>query len=405
LGEHDAAADTVQLADSLFYLTPPPGHYQRDTAPPARHSAAGTPAGAPSPPKLLVRLHEAIRLRQYSARTEEAYAYWVKRYVFFHRLRHPDAMGPREVEAFLSYLAQRESVSASTQNQALCALVFLYRHVLAKEVGLLDDLVRAKRPRRLPVVLTPQEVEAVFAHLEGVPLLVSRLLYGSGMRLFEGLGMRVKDLEFERQEITVRDGKGRKDRLTLLPATCVADLRAHLQAVRRIHDDDLARGLGRVALPDALSRKYPGADRQWGWQFVFPASTHYTDRRTGAQHRYHLHESVIQKHMAEAVRRCGLAKPATPHTLRHSFATELIRDGYDIRTVQELLGHKDVSTTMIYVHVLNRGGKGVRSPADRLPLTPRRPPPATAPPDGVFTRPPSRLITGRPPAPDDEQAG
>ena len=343
-------------------------------------SAAGPSGGKP---KLLVQLRNAIRLRHYSPSTEQAYVQWVKRYIFFHRVRHPAQMGTEEVQAFLSDLAVRGHVSASTQNQALCALVFLYKYVIEKEVGLLDNLIRAKRPRRLPLVLAPEEVESVFAHLEALVLLISRLLYGSGMRLLECLGMRIKDLDFQRGEIMVRDGKGRKDRITLLPASCGPELRGHLEAVRRRHEADLAAGLGRAPLPDALKRKYPNADRQWGWQFVFPASTHYTDAVNAVRHRHHVHESVVQKQVAEAVRRAGLAKPATPHTFRHSFATELIRDGYDIRTVQELLGHKDLSTTMIYVHVLNRGGRGVRSPADRLSIRPHQKPPGGAEAPGV----------------------
>jgi integron integrase len=306
-------------------------------------------------------------MRQYSPRTEEAYVQWIRRYVLFHKLRHPAEMGTDEIQAFLSDLAVRGKVSASTQNQALCALLFLYR-LLGKEIGALGDVVRAKRPRRLPVVLTEEEVDRVFACLEGLVQLICRLLYGSGMRLLECLGMRVKDLDFQKGEITVRDGKGRKDRVTLLPATCAPALNDHLEAVHRLHDVDLRAGLGRAPLPDALARKYPNADREWGWQFVFPASSHYTDRTTSLRHRHHLHESVIQKEMSQAVHRAGLTKQATPHTLRHSFATELIRDGYDIRTVQELLGHEDLSTTMIYTQVLNRGGRGVRSPADRLPV-------------------------------------
>jgi integron integrase len=305
-------------------------------------------------------------MRQYSPRTEDAYVQWIRRFIRFHRLRHPTEMGAAEIGEFLSDLAVRGKVSASTQNQALCALIFLYR-LLGKEVGILDEVVRAKRPRRLPVVLTEEEVDRLLGCMDGLTRLIGQLLYGSGMRLLECLGMRVKDLDFQRGEITVRDGKGRKDRVTLLPASCTHALTDHLSAVRQMHDGDLRVGLGRAPLPDALSRKYPSADREWGWQFVFPASSHYTDRTTGVRHRHHLHESVIQKEMSQAVHRAGLTKQATPHTLRHSFATELIRDGYDIRTVQELLGHEDLSTTMIYTHVLNRGGRGVRSPADRLP--------------------------------------
>jgi integron integrase len=312
----------------------------------------------------------------------------------FHKLRHPAELGTPEVRAYLSHLAVQRQVSASTQNQAFAALLFLYRHVLGKDLGPLGEVVRAKRPQRLPLVLTPDEVEQVVAELHGVTHLVCRLLYGSGMRLLECLGMRVKDVDFPRNAITVRDGKGRKDRVTLLPLTCVAGLDEHLEKVRRQHENDLRSGLARAPLPNALQRKYPNADRQWAWQYVFPAASHYTDACTGIRHRHHLHESVVQKQMAEAVRRAGLAKPATPHTLRHSFATELIRDGYDIRTVQELLGHKDLSTTMIYTHVLNRGGRGVRSPADRLPMhpSPRRP---------MSPSPPSDL--GRPRGPTNTE--
>jgi len=382
------------LPDSLSYLTPPPIWFVR------LRSGAGeaAPASAAEParvkPKLLVRLRDAIRVRHYSPRTEEAYVQWVKRYVFFHKVRHPADMGPQEVQTFLSDLAVRGNVSASTQNQALCALIFLYRHVLEKNVGFLDDLIRAKRPSRLPVVLTPQEIELVFAHLEALVLLISRLMYGSGMRLLECLGMRVKDLDFRRNEITVRDGKGGKDRVTMLPASCGPDLRDHLETVRRLHEDDLAAGLGHAPLPDALKRKYRNADRLWGWQYVFPASTHYTDAVTGVRHRHHIHESVVQKQVAQAVRMAGIAKPATPHTFRNSFATELIRDGYDIRTVQELLGHKDLNTTRIYVHVLNRGGRGVRSPADRLSVPPRPRPARTVHPP-VLGRPAPRDNTAK----------
>jgi integron integrase len=375
LGKH-VASEPYELSGELHYLTPPPpwwiGGAGRGQPGQPDPGVVENPSGS-GKPKLLVRVREAIRTRQYSPRTEQAYVQWIRRYIFFHNLRHPSELGAEAVQAYLSYLAVRRQVSASTQNQAFAALLFLYRQVLGKDLGPLGDVVRAKRPRRVPVVLTPEEVEQVLAHLDGVTLLICRLLYGSGMRLLECLGMRVKDLGFQRNEITVRDGKGRKDRVTLLPATCTRALNDHLESVRRLHENDLRNGLGRAPLPDALKRKYPNADRQWGWQFVFPASSHYIDSRSGTRHRHHLHESVLQKQMAQAVRLAGLVKPATPHTLRHSFATELIRDGYDIRTVQELLGHKDLTTTMIYTHVLNRGGRGVRSPADRLPaqLRPR----------------------------------
>ena len=275
-------------------------------------------------------------------------------------------MGSDEIRAFLSHLAVKDRVTAATQNQALCALVFLYGRVLHKEIGRLEDLDRAKTPRRLPVVLSREEVRLVLGGMSGVPQLVCRLLYGAGLRLAECLALRVKDVDFARNEVTIRDGKGAKDRVTMLPATCCADLARHLERVRLLHDQDLARGLGRAPLPYALAEKYPHADRDWGWQYVFPASSHYTDRHTGIQHRHYVHETVVQRAMAIAVRQAGLAKPATPHTLRHSFATHLLESGYDIRTIQELLGHNDVQTTMIYTHVLNRGGKGVRSPADTL---------------------------------------
>lgn len=320
----------------------------------------------PEKPRLLDRVREAIRMRHYSPRTEQAYLHWIRRYIFFHKLRHPAEMAAPELNAFLSHLALKESVSASTQTQALSALIFLYRHVLGRDIGLLEGVVRAKRPSRVPVVLTRGEVRQLLAHLDGVVLLVCTLLYGSGMRLLEVLHLRVKDIDFERNEITVRDGKGRKDRVTMLPASCRQQLLDHLRRVHEQHENDRRLGLGRAPLPDALARKYPNADSQWAWQYVFPASSHYIDGRTGVRHRHHLHETVIQKAMSHAVRLAALNKPATPHTLRHSFATELLRDGYDIRTVQELLGHKDVSTTMIYTHVLNRGGRGVQSPADRL---------------------------------------
>ena len=320
----------------------------------------------PAQPKLLDRVRHAIRARHYSPRTEQAYVHWIRRYIFFHGLRHPAEMGKPELTAFLSHLAVRERVSASTQTQALSALVFLYRNVLDGEIGLLEGVVRAKRPARLPVVLTRDEARRLFANMDGVVLVACRLLYGSGLRLLECLHLRVKDIEFDRNEITVRDGKGQKDRVTMLPASCKQPLLDHLAKVRRLHEDDLRQGLGRAPLPGALARRYPNVDRQWGWQYVFPASSHYTDRHTGVRHRHHLHETVVQKRMGEAVRLAKIVKPATPHSLRHSFATELLRTGHDIRTIQELLGHSDISTTMIYTHVLNRGGRGVQSPVDDL---------------------------------------
>jgi integron integrase len=274
-------------------------------------------------------------------------------------------MGADEVAQFLSHLALDVHVAASTQNQAFNALLFLYRQVLHVDLGEIGSVVRAKKPRRLPVVLTREEVQSVLALLHGEVWLVCSLLYGAGLRLFEALQLRVKDIDFSESELLLRDGKGQKDRVTMLPTKVQPALRQHLEMVRRQHDRDVACGLGRVPLPGALARKYPNADREWGWQWVFPAATHYTDRQTGARHRFHLHETVVQKAVREAARKADIRKHTTPHVFRHSFATHLLQDNYDIRTVQELLGHKDVSTTMIYTHVLNRGGRGVRSPLDR----------------------------------------
>jgi len=312
------------------------------------------------------QLRATCRARHLSPRTEEAYSHWTRRFIAEHRMQHPATLGPTDVAAFLTTLATRDHVSASTQNQALCALLFLYEHVIRQPLGTLPVVARVRTPPRLPVVLTRGEVRQLLGGLEDVPRLVAGLLYGSGLRLLEGLSLRVKDLDLERLEITVRQGKGRKDRKTMLPASLTTDLSRHLETVKRQHDADLAHGLGRAVLPDALDVKYPNAGRSWPWQFVFPAARICRDPRWGPPSRFHLHESVIQRAVAGAARSAGLPKRVSCHTLRHSFATHLLEDGYDIRTVQELLGHADVTTTMIYTHVLNRGGLGVRSPADRL---------------------------------------
>jgi integron integrase len=317
-------------------------------------------------PKLLDQVRQAIRMRHYSYMTEKAYVHWVKRFIFFHNKRHPAEMGEAEVGQFLSALATELQVSASTQNQALNALLFLYKKVLHKQIGFVDGVVRAKRPHRLPVVLTRQEMRSILSCLDGSGWLMAMLLYGAGLRLMECLRLRVKDIDFTSNQILVRAGKGDKDRHTMLPAAVKEPLDKHLDSIKRLPEHDLERGFDRVSLPNALERKYPNAGKEWGWQWVFSATTHFVDRITGEKRRHHLHESVLQKAVKEAVRQSGVIKPASPHTLRHSFATHLLEDGYDIRTVQELLGHRDVSTTMIYTHVLNRGGKGVFSPADRL---------------------------------------
>jgi integron integrase len=314
--------------------------------------------------KLLDRLRHACRVRHYSIRTEDAYHDWAKRYILFHGKRHPIEMSEPEVNDFLTDLAVNGHVAASTQNQALCALLFLYEHVLDRPLDRIEGVIRANRPKRLPVVLTKPEVRLVFLELEGTPRLVCHLLYGAGLRLLEGLRLRVKDLDIQRNEITVREGKGNKDRITMLPELVKPELILHLEKVRRLHEKDLAGGYGAVYLPDALERKLPGAATQWKWQYVFPSATLSIDPRSGVKRRHHAHESTISKAVTEAVRRSGIDKRATSHSFRHSFATHLLEAGYDIRTVQELLGHADVSTTMIYTHVLNKGGKGVRSPLD-----------------------------------------
>jgi len=323
------------------------------------------PSSTPKP-RLLDRVRAAIRARHYSRRTEEAYVAWIRRYIFFHGKRHPAEMGAPEISRFLTSLAVDRKVAASTQNQALSALLFLYRAVLEVDVPWMDDLVRARRPERLPVVLTRDEVRAVLQRLTGPTRLMAYLLYGAGLRLLECCRLRVQDVDFGARQIVVRAGKGDKDRVTMLPAAVRDDLAAHLVLMREQHSRDLAMAAGWVELPTAISRKYPNAPREWAWQWAFPATRTYVDRETGERRRHHLHESVVQRAIKDAARHAGIAKRAGPHTLRHSFATHLLEDGHDIRTVQELLGHRDVSTTMIYTHVLNRGPAAVRSPADRM---------------------------------------
>jgi len=316
--------------------------------------------------ELMDQLQQALRSRHYSRRTEQAYSLWVRRFIRFHHVRHPAEMGETEINAFLTHLAVEQHVSASTQTQALSALLFLYRHVLDRAVGDLGAVIRARKPQHLPVVLTRDEVKAVLAHLDGDAWLMAALMYGGGLRLTECLRLRVQDIDFARGEITVRDGKGGKDRVTMLPQSIKTPLQAHLRTVKRQHELDLAAGWGRVQLPDALERKYPKAPSDWRWQWVFPQGGRWRKARTGEQGRHHVHETILQRAVKEAVTTAGVAKRAGCHTLRHSFATHLLEAGYDIRTIQELLGHKDVRTTMIYTHVLNRGGLGVRSPADNL---------------------------------------
>ena len=317
-------------------------------------------------PKLLEQVRGKLRLKHYSLRTEQSYLDWVKRFVLFHEKRHPEEMGAAEVEAFLTHLAVEGRVSASTQNQAKAALLFLYREVLEVQLPWLDNVAQARVPKRLPVVLSQAEVKNVLDRLKGTQQLIAKLLYGTGMRLMECMRLRVKDVEFERRELIVRDGKGFKDRVTMLPDSLVEPLKVHLARVRALHQDDLRAGFGSVYLPNALDIKYPNAGREWGWQYVFPSTKLSVDPRSDVTRRHHADEKTIQRAMKQALRDADISKPASPHTLRHSFATHLLQSGYDIRTVQELLGHKDVATTMIYTHVLNRGGRGVASPLDNL---------------------------------------
>ncbi|BBP03705.1 integron integrase [Sulfuriferula plumbiphila] len=317
-------------------------------------------------PRLLNQVRDKIRLKHYSIRTEQAYTDWVKRFVLFHEKRHPREMGAVEVEQFLTHLAVVGKVSASTQNQAKSALLFLYRDVLAIDLPWLGEVAQAKNAKRLPVVLTVQETLRLLERVEGTSGLIARLLYGSGMRVMEGVRLRVKDIDFARCELIVREGKGNKDRVTMLPQSLVEQLQRHLARVKDLHDRELAEGFGDVYMPFALARKYPAAEREWHWQYVFPAARRSLDPRSHVERRHHVSEQAVQRAVRQAARDAGLTKPVSPHTLRHSFATHLLQAGCDIRTVQELLGHKDVQTTMIYTHVLNRGGRGVASPLDVL---------------------------------------
>ena len=317
-----------------------------------------------SEPRLLDRVRDALRVKHYSYRTEQAYLHWIKRYIYFHQKQHPATLGAAEVTAFLTHLARDRSVAASMQNQALSALLFLYGQVLGVKLPWMDDMVRAKRPIRVPVVLTREEVAALLGQMQGAKWLMASLLYGAGLRLMECLRLRVKDIDFGFGQLVVRDGKGAKDRVTMLPQSLIEPLRNHLVRVRQLHERDLLAGYGTVELPGALARKYPRANREWGWQYVFPSGRLSADPRSGEVRRHHVFDSVMPRAVGAAARAAGIVKPVGCHVLRHSFATHLLQGGYDIRTVQELLGHADVSTTMIYTHVMNKGGRGVVSPLD-----------------------------------------
>jgi integron integrase len=343
----------------MLSVSPPSSSPASPQPPPAGAGPAG------NRPRLLDELRRQVRLRHYSYRTEQAYVGWVRRYILYHRKRHPASMGAAEVEAFLSHLASVRNVASATQGQAMSAILFLYKAVLKVDLPWLENVVRPTRPRRLPVVLTQAEARSVIGNLQGVPWLVAGLLYGSGLRVLEALRLRVKDVDFPIRQLTVRDGKGGKDRVTMLPESLVPPLAVHLARVRELHGLAIAQGYGGVELPYALQRKYPSAHLEWGWQYVFPAASPSVDARSGARRRAHLSEESIQRAVRSAVNHAGVLKPASPHTFRHSFATHLLEAGYDIRTVQELLGHKDVTTTQIYTHVMQKGANAVRSPLDR----------------------------------------
>jgi len=344
------------------------GPIKKETSAPTSSSVKAVTAvpAVDKKPKLIEQLREALRVRHYSRKTEATYIHWVKRFIFFHHVRHPREMAEPEINAFLSHLALKEHVSASTQNQALCAIIFLYRYTLEKKIGDLGEVIRARKPVRLPVVMTKEEVKAVLDCLSRDKSLIACLMYGAGLRLMECLRLRVQDVDFNLNQITVRDGKGNKDRITMLPSSVKKSLAEHLSNIKKIHEADICKGFGRVLMPDALARKYPNASKEWRWQWIFPQESLWLNKETGERGRHHIDESIIQKVVKEAVAKAGLVKRATCHTFRHSFATHLLEDGYDIRTVQELLGHKDLKTTMIYTHVLNKGPAAVRSPADNL---------------------------------------
>lgn len=319
---------------------------------------------SPQKPKLLDRVHAELRKRHYSGRTEEAYVGWIRQYIRFHGIRHPREMGKEEVERFLSHLAVNRDVAAATQNQALAALLFLYRDVLGTSLDWMDDIVRAKRPARVPVILTRSEVSDVLSRMFGPNWIAGMLMYGAGLRLLECLQLRVKDVDFGYQQIVVREGKGSKDRVTILPSRIEERLMRHLDENKAQHEKDLSRGGGYVRLPNGLDRKYPTAEQEWRWQWIFPATRQFKDIGSGSLYRHHPHETVLQRAVKEAAALTRITKRVTCHTFRHSFATHLLEEGYDVRTIQELLGHRDISTTMVYTHVLNHGGRCVRSPLD-----------------------------------------
>ncbi|MGD8795276.1 MAG: integron integrase [Thiohalophilus sp.] len=317
-------------------------------------------------PRLLDQVRDVLRREHYSVSTEKNYTQWIKRCIYFNNKRHPAGLGAEEIETYLSYLAREKHVSPSTQNQALNAILFLYKKVLKVDLPWMENIVRAKRKKYLPVVFNRDEVRALLAQFDGTKWLIFSMIYGCGMRVMECLRLRIKDIDFHYKEITIRDGKGNKDRVTVLPDKLIEPLKLHLDKAKELHEYDLKCGYGCVYLPYALERKYPNACREWGWQYVFPSKNISKDPRTGIYRRHHLDQKNIQRRMKQAIRNAGIIKPGSVHTLRHSFATHMLEDGYDIRTVQELLGHKDVKTTQIYTHVLRKGGKGVNSPLERL---------------------------------------